>query len=874
MRTKLTLFLAGAMLLAGIAIANTDNGAEVETQVLDTTQSIEDAAAPQTATSEESDAAAQPKAPEAEATPAQQEFIGTALQAVADDPQTIVLTDMPVRDGAIPPQAPEGFFTGHDIEDLQLTYNPVTDELTVLLRSFGIIGDVEGNGDPSTFAQEFIDAGLPGTDIADLGGGEHAVIAFDLDQDGLTDVVAGVSQARDISEFLISSINVLDVPGFGIFRFDSNPFDEGAFGETLTDNFGTIPTVAPNGDNPDLEFSIANFSALVPGDGGLDFGVNAFLGSSVDGNIGEDTLVGAGSFVSVALGAEIGDEVFLDENADGINDPGEPGVPGVTVNLLDAAGDIVDTTTTDDDGNFLFTTPPGDFIVEFVPPAGFDITRPLQGQDPSVDSNATPLTGRSEPVTLNPGDSDLTIDAGLLQFIPAPGIDIEKATNGVDADTAPGVELIVGEVATFTFVATNTGNVDLADVSITDDVLGPICDIENLAVGASETCETTATVTEGQQQNVATATGQPIDPATGEPVGDPVTADDPSNHIGIVPFVPAPGIDIEKATNGVDADTAPGVELIVGEVATFTFVATNTGNVDLADVSITDDVLGPICDIENLAVGASETCETTATVTEGQQQNVATATGQPIDPATGEPVGDPVTADDPSNHIGIVPGPPCVADIRGPRLFAGDRVIWDTGYVAQAGSTLIVETEEPGGSPGQPNEQVYVFVGDVNHGITPIDLGTIEIEAQNTGRVSFVHYSVITGDTSHPNSVEIEFCGTDIAIDQAPACETNIEGPRLHAGGQVEWQSGIIAEAGSTIRITTTEPGESPDQPNEQVWVRVGVQLFGPTPVGLGTLEFTAERGGEVEVLHFSRVTGFDGLPNSVEFEFCGTHLR
>ena len=757
MRTKLTLFLAGAMLLAGIAIANTDNSAEVETQVLDTTQSIEDAAAPQTAAADESDTATadeQPKASEAEVTPAQQEFIGTALQAVADDPQTIVLTDMPVRDGAIPPQAPEGFFTGHDIEDLQLTYNPVTDELTVLLRSFGIIGDVEGNGDPSTFAQEFIDAGLPGTDIADLGGGEHAVIAFDLDQDGFTDVVAGVSQARDISEFLISSINVLEVPGFGTIRFDSNPFDEGAFGETLTDNFGTIPTVAPNADNPDLEFSIANFSALVPGDGGLDFGVNAFLGSSVDGNIGEDTLVGAGSFVSVALDAEIGDEVFLDENADGINDPGEPGVPGVTVNLLDEAGTVVDTTTTDDDGNFLFTTPPGVFIVEFVPPAGFDITRPLQGQDPSVDSNATPLTGRSEPVVLNPGDSDLTIDAGLLQFIPAPGIDIEKATNGVDADTAPGVELIVGEVATFTFVATNTGNVDLADVSINDDVLGPICGIENLAVGASETCETTATVTEGQQQNVATATGQPIDPATGEPIGDPVTADDPSNHIG------------------------------------------------------------------------------------------------------------------------IVPGPPCVADIRGPRLFAGDRVIWDTGYVAQAGSTLIVETEEPGGSPGQPNEQVYVFVGDVNHGITPIDLGTIEIEAQNTGRVSFVHYSVITGDTSHPNSVEIEFCGTDIAIDQAPACETNIEGPRLHAGGQVEWQSGVIAEAGSTIRITTTEPGESPDQPNEQVWVRVGVQLFGPTPVGLGTLEFTAERGGEVEVLHFSRVTGFDGLPNSVEFEFCGTHLR
>ena len=852
MRTKLTLFLAGAMLLAGIAIANTDNSAEVETQVLDTTQSIEDAAA-------------QPKAPEAEAAPAQQELVATALQAAPAGPETIIIPDMPIRDGAIPPQAPAGFETGWDIEDIRFDYDPFADVLSVVLSSHGIIGDPEGNGDPSAWAPEWDAVGLPGTDEPDLGGLEHAVVTFDIDQDGRGDVIAGVPQGRDISAFSINSLT----PGF-----DPVPFVEFAFGAPLPDNTGDIPTAAPDADNPDISFTITNFSTILPGDDRLDFAVNAFLGSGSDGNIGEDTLTAPGTSLAVVLTAEIGDEVFLDQNADGVNDPDEPGVPGVTVNLLDAAGNIVDTTTTDDDGNFLFTTPPGDFIVEFVPPAGFDITRAFQGQDPALDSNATPLTGRSEPVTLNPGDSDLTIDAGLVEFVPAPGIDIEKATNGVDADTAPGVELIVGEVATFTFVATNTGNVDLADVSITDDVLGPICGIENLAVGASETCETTATVTEGQQTNVATATGQPIDPATGEPTGDPVTADDPSNHIGIVPFVPAPGIDIEKATNGVDADTAPGVELIVGEVATFTFVATNTGNVDLADVSITDDVLGPICGIENLAVGASETCETTATVTEGQQTNVATATGQPIDPATGEPTGDPVTADDPSNHIGIVPGPPCVADIRGPRLFAGDRVIWDTGYVAQAGSTLIVETEEPGGSPGQPNEQVYVFVGDVNHGITPIDLGTIEIEAQNTGRVSFVHYSVITGDTSHPNSVEIEFCGTDIAIDQAPACETNIEGPRLHAGGQVEWQSGVIAEAGSTIRITTTEPGESPDQPNEQVWVRVGVQLFGPTPVGLGTLEFTAERGGEVEVLHFSRVTGFDGLPNSVEFEFCGTHLR
>ena len=285
-------------------------------------------------------------------------------------------------------------------------------------------------------------------------------------------------------------------------------------------------------------------------------------------------------------------------------------------------------------------------------------------------------------------------------------------------------------------------------------------------------------------------------------------------------------------------------------------------------------MLGDICTIGNLAVGASDTCETTAVVTEGQTTNVATTTGQPLDPTTGLPVGDPVTDDDPSNHTGVVEGPPCVANERGPRLWAGHRVVWDTGYDAQAGSTLVVTTEEPGGSPGQPNEQVYVFVGDVMYGPTPIDLGTIEIDVTNTGRLSFVHYSVITGDDSMPNSVEIEFCGTGLSPTQTPACQTNISGPRLHAGGQVQWNSGLIAEAGSVVRITTTEPGESPDQPNEQVWVKVGPELFGPTPVGLGTIEFTAELGGEVLVLHFSRITGLDDRPNSVEFELCGTHLN
>ena len=860
MKSKLALLLAGVALIAGIALASNPGTAAVETQVLNAAQSSEGSEAEASAAS--SDVAE----PDAETAAAQETAaIGTALQAAPTTPETIIITDVPVRDGAIPEQAPEGFETGWDIEDVQLTYDSVTDELHVLVNSFGILGDPEGNGDPSAWAPEWDAVGLNGVDEPDLGGAEHVTVVLDLDQDGAGDLIAGVPQGRDISEF---SINRL-VPGT-----DPAPFFVFAFGEELTNNIGTVPTEAPTAANPDLEFTITNLSTLSAGDGRLDFGINAFAGSGVDGNIGEDNLAAAGSFIAVPIDADLGDQVFLDENNNGINDPGESGIPNVTVNLLDDTGALFDVTDTDANGNFGFVVPPGTFTVEFVAPDGLSPTSQFTGTDTAVDSNADPATGRSEPVTLAAGEQNLTIDAGLVEFVPAPGISIEKATNGQDADDAPGIELIVGETAEFTFVVSNTGNVPLADITVNDDVLGFICQITGLDVGGSETCVTTAVVTEGQVTNVATATGQPIDPATGNPLGDPVSDDDPSNHIGVVPFVPAPGISIEKATNGQDADDAPGIELIVGETAEFTFVVSNTGNVPLADITVNDDVLGFICQITGLDVGGSETCVTTAVVTEGQVTNVATATGQPIDPETGAPIGDPISDDDPSNHVGVVPGPPCVADIRGPRLFAGDRVVWDTGYIAQAGSTLVVETEEPGGSPGQPNEQVYVFVGDVMYGPTPIDLGTIEIDVENTGRLSFVHYSVVTGDSSMPNSVELEFCGTGISIDQAPACETNVSGPRLHAGGQVEWQSGIVAEAGSTIRITTTEPGASPDQPNEQVWVRVGVQLFGPTPIGLGTLEFTAERGGEIEVLHFSRITGFDGLPNSVEFELCGTHLR
>jgi len=73
---------------------------------------------------------------------------------------------------------------------------------------------------------------------------------------------------------------------------------------------------------------------------------------------------------------EIGDTVWCDEDDDGALDPGEPGIPGVTVNLtcagpdgmLGTADDFTDSQTTDASGSYLFTdVPPGLCIVEVDP---------------------------------------------------------------------------------------------------------------------------------------------------------------------------------------------------------------------------------------------------------------------------------------------------------------------------------------------------------------------------------------------------------------------------------------------------------------------------------------------------------------------------
>ncbi|MCP4656433.1 MAG: hypothetical protein GY856_13550 [bacterium] len=233
-----------------------------------------------------------------------------------------------------------------------------------------------------------------------------------------------------------------------------------------------------------------------------------------------------------------------------------------------------------------------------------------------------------------------------------PEILIEKSTNGFDADSAPGPMLTAGDSVNWTYVVTNTGNVSLTNVTVTDDQgVSVQCQKGaqgiSLAVGESVTCSGQGTAVLGQYANVGTATGTP-------PSGPPVSDTDPSHYLGQEPV--EPGISIEKSTNGYDADAAPGPTLTVGDSVSWSYVVTNTGNVPLSNVTVTDDQgVSVSCHKSSsqisLAVGESITCTGLGTAVEGQYANVGTATGTP-------PSGDPVSDTDPSHYYGEQPPQP------------------------------------------------------------------------------------------------------------------------------------------------------------------------------------------------------------------------
>ncbi|HKV13228.1 MAG TPA: hypothetical protein VJ725_34125 [Thermoanaerobaculia bacterium] len=224
---------------------------------------------------------------------------------------------------------------------------------------------------------------------------------------------------------------------------------------------------------------------------------------------------------------------------------------------------------------------------------------------------------------------------------PTGGIDIEKSTNGQDADTAPGPTIPVGNPVQWTYVVKNTSNVTLSSVAVTDDQgVAVSCPKTTLAAGESMTCTGSGTATAGQYENVGTATAK-------TPCGATVSDSDASHYFGQQQKA---SIRIKKYTNGEDADVAPGPSIKVGDPVKWTYIVTNDGEVALSNVKVTDDKgVAVSCPKTTLAAGESMTCTGNGTATAGQYKNIGTATGTP-------PSGSNVTSSDPSHYYGEITG--------------------------------------------------------------------------------------------------------------------------------------------------------------------------------------------------------------------------
>jgi len=219
------------------------------------------------------------------------------------------------------------------------------------------------------------------------------------------------------------------------------------------------------------------------------------------------------------------------------------------------------------------------------------------------------------------GDPVEDTDTVMTPSTQTPSISIDKLE--------PAGLLEEGVTLTYSFIVTNDGNVTLNPVVVDDPITNPVvCPQPSLAPEESMICTATYVVTQanvddGEIDNTATVTGTP-------PTGDPVTDDDRF----VVPIFRSPRISLEKASTTTEISD-------VGQIIPFTFLVTNTGNVTLDPILVTDPLTGPVsCPVAVLAPDASTTCTANYEASQddvdaGVFSNTATATGQP-------PAGDPV----------------------------------------------------------------------------------------------------------------------------------------------------------------------------------------------------------------------------------------
>ncbi|GMU87001.1 MAG: hypothetical protein AMXMBFR48_22420 [Ignavibacteriales bacterium] len=228
---------------------------------------------------------------------------------------------------------------------------------------------------------------------------------------------AGVLAAQVIAATLNVYFSEAGYLGTNATPLGNLVFTGGPFAGMSIYNFLTLANQALSGVSTGFTYSQIN-------DAATSINENFNSGSGHQGNF---------TCAPTVLPASLGDKVWFDTDKDGIQDPGENGVAGVTVRLFDCSNNQIAVTSTNSSGNYLFSNlTPGSYYVQFELPSGHVYTLKDQGADNNVDSDADPLTGKTVCTDLVSGENDLSWDAGI-HLTPAACITSWNGTLGTNS---------------------------------------------------------------------------------------------------------------------------------------------------------------------------------------------------------------------------------------------------------------------------------------------------------------------------------------------------------------------------------------------------------------------------------------------------------
>ncbi len=225
----------------------------------------------------------------------------------------------------------------------------------------------------------------------------------------------------------------------------------------------------------------------------------------------------------------------------------------------------------------------------------------------------------------------VTLVLALALLLPASTVSAQEPASLSVTKTPTPNPASLGDIITYTYTVTNTSTVTISNLALTDDKLGPIT-LDKTILAAGEIATSTGTYTytvviadfPGPIANTATATGT-------DPADVPITAGG-SASVTLNPY--AASLSITKVADKTSASPH--------ETITYTYTISNTGIVDITDITLTDSKLGAITpSATTLAPGATATATATYTITiydlPGPITNTATVQGK-------DPAGNPVSA--------------------------------------------------------------------------------------------------------------------------------------------------------------------------------------------------------------------------------------